>query len=159
VLQVYGFNPGQSGALQEWYNGAGVKVANVNSDGTASFNVSTASSGIATAGPGFTINSQIAVINSGTVTIHFNLTRTGANISATATGDITTDPTMLTMNAAYRPNAAFAAQTLFFLFSTQVGSGSCQMDGTTGDVQLTTFSSGGTIFTGGPVFLTMTYNL
>lgn len=158
VFQVRGHTT-QTADLQEWYNGAGTKVANIDKDGVFNSVAVTTTTGIITASTGWTVTDQVAVVRGGIATIRTILTRTGANITANSVGDIVTDPFYGTIAAAFRPNAAFASHLTPFHFTNDIGDGACVMNPSTGDIQLTSFCSNGTIATGTVVRILFTYAL
>jgi hypothetical protein len=157
VLNVRGHTT-QTASLQAWQTGAGATVARVRADGTGDFTPTVTSSGISTAASGWSIASQVAVDKAGTATINITFLRTGADIVAGASGNITDTP-VGTLNAAFRPNANFGAQSLTFAGTTGVGTGSVRVTPTTGDITLVTWSSSGTLQTGEGLQLTMTWPL
>lgn len=159
VLQVYGFAPGQVANLQEWFNGAGTRVAYVDATGAASFAPASATSGIITASPGWSVAYQQAVVVAGMATINVGLSRTGANIVASSTGDLTGDPFYGTLSASYRPDTGFGSQLMPFMFTNDIGDGAAVLTANTGDIQLTSYSPTGTINTGSTVRICMTFPL
>lgn len=157
VLTVQGTNPGQTANLTEWYGASGTLVANVAANGTATFAVTTTTTGIITPAAGWTVSYQTAVRRAGMITINLALLRTGANITATSTGDLTADPFYGTLAGAFTPNTGFGTQLMPFIFTTDAGDGCAVVTANSGDIQLTSFSPTGTINTGATVRLLLNY--
>lgn len=157
VLLVQG-NATQTGDLQRWNNSAGTTLARVFSDGTANFANSTATTSIIVAAAGWSITSQTAVTKAGMATLNLILQRTGSAITATSTGDVAADPAVCTVQAAYLP-AGFGAQTLIYTCGNENGDGTVIVDPATGNVNLTSWSSNGSVATGTQFKMTMTWPL
>lgn len=149
-------NVGQTSNLQEW--SFGTPLAVVNSFGEASFarEVSTGAS-VFTAAAGWSLNNAQMVKTAGVITLNVVLQRTGANLVASATGDMA-DTAMGTINANWRPNSNFNATADFGVpVQNSIGSGVANMTTSSGVITLRNWSSGGTISTGNNIGLTMTY--
>lgn len=158
VLVVAG-HATQSARLTRWENNTGTELAYVDFDGTSDFNVTTATSGAIVPASGWALSQQRSVIKAGVMTINLNIQRTGGPISATATGDLTGDPALGTLNAAYRPDAGFGNIDFYFGFTDLVGTGSGVMNPSTGDMNIVSYSGGGTINTNAILRIVMTYPL
>lgn len=158
VLQVRG-NATQSGNLTQWQNSASTALARVRSDGSSDFTPVVTTTGVTTAATGWSTVTEIAVVKAGIATIQVTFLRTGGNIVPDAAGDVVTDPAVFTMAAAFRPNSAFGAATMTFSSTNDSGTGSVNLNPSTGGANLMTWSTGGTLFTGQQLRVTMTYAL
>jgi hypothetical protein len=139
---------GQTGFLTRWENSSGTALAHVDFDGSADFAPTVTATGIIVPAAGWSINSQICTTKAGIASIHLEMLRTGGNIVPNSGGDVTTDPAVGTLNAAFRPNAAFGTHIMPVPFTNDVGDGIIVLNPATGDMFMTTYSTGGTFFTG-----------
>lgn len=155
VVQVKGA-AAQSASLQTWETSAGTDLARVRANGEFDCTASVATSAVVTAAAGWTVANQTAINKAGTLTILLNFNRTGADISAGADGNIA-DVNVGTIAAAYRPHTGFGANSLTSAATTGVGTGSVRLFADTGDLQLVTWSSSGTLATGAVLTVTLTY--
>lgn len=156
VLRVFARQPGQTGDLTQWVDSSNVIRARVFADGTADFNSTLTTTGIITAASGWSVVTQEAVEKAGIMTVVFALQRTGANITAGATGNIT-DTDVGTIAAAFRPSSLLAADTMTTAGTTGSGDGSVRLTPTTGLVEVVAWSSGGAIVTNEFLRFTYTY--
>lgn len=157
VVQVKGA-PGQTADLQDWETNTGANLAKVRANGEIDCTANVATSGTFTPAAGWTVANQTAIIKAGTLTHLINLNRTGADIVAGGDGNIA-DVNLGTVAAAWRPHTGFGANSLTSAATTGVGTGSVRLFADTGDYQLVTWSSGGTLATGAVLTITMTYPL
>lgn len=138
---------GQTGLLTNWEFG-GSSLAYVNSFGEAQFALSTVTgASVIAIAAGWSLLNAIAVRTAGMTTIRIEAQRTGANIVADATGNIT-DSTIGTITASWRPNAAFIGADFGLLGRNNAGDGGASINPSTGVLALRSWSSTGTIATG-----------
>lgn len=150
----------QTVSIQTWETSAGSDRARVRADGSMdSTSQVTSGNAVFTAAAGWSLTSAVANVKGGTATIHVNLLRTGSSITASADGDLTGDPALGTVAAAFRPHTSFGSESLVFLATTPTGSGACVQNASTGDMNMWNFSGNGTIFNGINIRFTMTYPL
>lgn len=157
VVQVKGA-VAQSASIQTWETSTGTDLARVRANGEFDCTASVATSGVVTAAAGWTVANQTAINKGGTLTILLNFNRTGADINASADGNIA-DTNVGTINAAFRPHTGFGANSLTAAATTGIGTGSYRLFADTGDIQLVTWSSGGTLATGAVLTIALTYPL
>lgn len=159
TLQVKA-NAAQTASIQTWETSAGADRARIRADGSGDFTaVVTSGASVFTAAAGWSVAAAIAVVKAGVATIHINLLRTGASIAATADGDLTGDPALGTVAAAFRPHTGFGSELLVFSATTANGNGDCVLNASTGDMNIWNFSGNNTIFNGINLRYTMTYPL
>lgn len=159
TLQVKA-NAAQTASIQTWESSAGSDMARVRADGSSDFtSVVTSGNPVFTAAAGWSLTAALANVKAGIATIHVNLLRTGSSITAGADGDLTGDPALGTVAAAFRPHTSFGAESLVHLATTPNGSGATILNASTGDMNIINFSSNGTIFNGINLRFTMVYPL
>lgn len=112
--------------------------------------------GVFAVAAGWTLVSAIAYKAAGVTTLNVTVQRSGANIVATAAGDIV-DSLLGTISATWRPNAGFTASDFALAPQNSIGNGGANMAVNTGNVTLRSWSSGGTISTTNNVNFTATY--
>lgn len=147
---------GQTGNLQDW--SFGTPLASINGFGEFSCQSSTATgASVFSIGAGWTLSSAQATKTAGVITINILVTRSGANIVATAGGDLA-DTVVGTVAAAWRPNSTIFSTTDFAVpAQNSIGCGIANMPPSTGVLSLRNWSSNGTISTGNNIGFTMTY--
>lgn len=159
TLQVKA-NAAQTASIQTWESSAGSDMARVRADGSSDFtSVVTSGNPVFTAAAGWSLTAALANVKAGIATIHINLLRTGTSITASADGDLTGDPALGTVAAAFRPHTSFGAESLVHLATTPTGSGATVLNASTGDMNIINFSGNGTIFNGINLRFTMVYPL
>jgi hypothetical protein len=161
VLRVFGRQPGQTGDLQQWVDSTNTIRARVFADGTADFNTSTATGAtVASAAAGFSLDASAtdAVVKAGIVTLRLAFLRTGGNLTASATGNLT-DTDLGTIAAAYRPNSFFGSDRMVFTYGTGFTSGAVGLNPSTGLLELLDAHSTSLIETNHTVRVTLTYAL
>lgn len=159
TLQVKA-NATQTASIQTWESSAGSDMARVRADGSSDFtSVVTSGNTVFTAAAGWSLTAALANVKAGIATIHINLLRTGSSIVASADGDLTGDPALGTVAAAFRPHTSFGAESLVCLATTPTGSGATTLNASTGDMNIINFSGNGTIFNGINLRFTMVYPL
>lgn len=158
VLTVFGHTT-QTADLQTWGNGAGTTVARVRNNGQSDFTSRNFAASIFTPAVGWTLASQNSSSKAGIATIHLALTRTGGNVNPTAWGDLNPDIPLGTVNAAFRPGPGLAGLFLSFSGTDTIGQGAVTLNTTTGELDLRTWSPGGTVSNGLTTQITMTYPL
>jgi len=148
----------QTADLNQWQNVGGTTIAHVRADGSADFSNVVTLSGTVVAATGWSISSQAAVNKGGNLTLNISFTRTGATITADAFGNIVDTP-VATLAAGFRPAAALNVNSLTYVGTTGLGSGSLRVNQATGDVTLVTWSTNGSINAAEVLQMTFTYPL
>lgn len=98
-------SPGtQSANLTNWVDESGAVIASVDPDGHADFVYNEQTTGV-TPSAGWTVLEQLYREISGIRWVNITLTRTGADITPDANGNIAGDPTIATVPAAWAPTA------------------------------------------------------
>lgn len=121
----------------------------------ASTNSSSAANFVAAAG--WTTTSFFGIIKGGWATINVSATRTGANITSSASGNIA-NTDVGTIDAAFGPHANFpASPALTYTYSDSLADGVIIVNPDTRVTTITTLSPTATIATGGVIAFTMTY--
>ena len=157
TLQVKA-NAAQTASIQTWESSAGSDMARVRADGSGDFtSVVTSGNSVFTAAAGWSLTAALANVKAGIATIHINLLRTGSSIVASADGDLTGDPALGTVAAAFRPHTSFGAESLVHLATTPTGCGATVLNASTGDMNIWNFSGTGTIFNGINLRFTLSY--
>lgn len=155
VLQVHGRQTGQTGDLQQWFDGNGVQVANLDVNGA--FNSSlTTPSGSVTAASGFSIVTTNLKRIAGMIHALVVFERTGSTITAGGDGNIG-DIDAFTIPAAARPNSTYGGQTLPFTVTDGFGGGWGRMNQSTGVFELVAWVPTGTLQSGRNLRVFMTY--
>ena len=147
---------GQAADITRWLSSADVLLAYVNSTGEFDSVALVATTGVFTASAGWSILDQTAVKKAGVVTVYANISRTGADIPANASGNIT-DTDVATIAAGWRPNAAFAGDLMPTCITDGFGDGGARLEADTGLITLVSWSSDGSIITGRNYRFSMTY--
>lgn len=155
VLRVFGKNPGQTGNLQEWYDGGGNLVASIDASGDFDSGLATPSGSI-TAASGFSVITSNVKIKNGIVYALVVFERTGSTITANAEGEIT-DVDAFTLPAAMRPNATYGGQSLTFACGDGFQHGMGRLTPTTGVYELVSWASNGDIQSGRNIRVYMSY--
>jgi hypothetical protein len=160
VLQVGGSNVGYTGNLTQWVSPANAIVAKIDetgaltaasvsaasyTDGLTFSSTATSVAGTITAGAGWTVTAQNVVRRGGWMIVGVTLDRTGGTLTPTAGGNITGDPTVFTLPSNMRPSTLLSTRLLQFLMSDGIGEGVVQLSSSSGDVTLSTWSTGGSI--------------
>lgn len=118
----------------------------------------TISSGsLATASAGWTVNAAtVGVLKAGFITVNFNFTRSGGNITTDSSGTLTgTSSQMGNVNLTYAPNTTLGLITVHA--GNTNGAGTAQINPTTGAVTLVKWSPTSTINTTNTVTISTTY--
>lgn len=122
------------------------------------FKQTTTGASVFSVATGWSLNTAVAVRAGGMVTLNIIVQRTGANIVASATGDLP-DTLLGTLNASFRPNSSFNSSDFSFIAQNSIGDGAANLVNSTGNLTLRSWSAGATISTGNNVCLTATYVL
>lgn len=155
VLTVHGRQTGQTGDLQQWFDGNGVEVASLDVNGNFSSALTTPSGSI-TAASGFTIVTTNAKIKGGIAYVMVVFERTGSTITAGGDGNIG-DIDAFTVPAAMRPNSTYGGQSLPFTITDGFGGGWGRITPTTGVFEMVAWVSTGTIQSGRNLRVFMSY--
>lgn len=155
VLRVFGKNPGQTGDLQQWFDGGGTLRANIDASGNFDANVLTPA-GTITAASGFSMTTTNVKIKNGVVYALVVWERTGSTLTAGSNGSLG-DVDGFTMPAAMRPSGTYGGQSLPFAITDGFGGGWGRITPTTGVFEIVSWVSNGTIESGRNLRVYMSY--
>ena len=139
----------------------GLLVANAGADITGNLTVtgqtSATGTSVATAASGFSVDgATTGVLKSGWIFVTLVLLRTGATLTASATGNLT-DTSLCTIASAWRPDSVFGTDRMAGQFVTGFTSGGVGLNPSTGLVELLDANSTSTIDNGHTVRVTFVY--
>lgn len=150
-LSVHAIQGGtQSVALTQWIDESGAVIASVDQDGHADFEYREVLTGV-TPSSGWSVITQVYREVSGVRYVNIGLTRTGADITVPASGNISPDLQIATIPSDWTPLEALPVNA-----STGVNNGTVRMN-TDGTIDLTDWTPGQNIVTGNNLRFSFTF--
>lgn len=109
------------------------------------------------AASGWNVQFANVVTRGGWAILGYTLGRTGGTITPTPGGNVPGEPLIGTIASTFRPSDLLGTRTLNYIISDGIGSGTLSVGSDTGQVRLTTWSTGGSIPNGTGYRMTLMY--